>query len=159
MPAMSRNGSAHLPARDGPYRVERLVARPWALVWDPDGFVEATILAYLIFAAWQDAAPSTVRSDARWLASAATWLGTRSRWAERSLDGWTVFLQAVALDRLCVGQRPFRAACHAAHALHRAYAYWHWADPETFPRQPFPATPAERQHWVALILGDLVPSE
>ena len=76
------------------------------------------------------------------------------RVADLDLDAWTVFLQDVAVDCLLDGQVPQRAAFQAVHALHRAYAFWHWADPIRFHCQPFPATPGERQRWVALILGN-----
>ncbi len=137
------------------YRVERLSRRPWALVRDPEGFLDSAILAYLTYAAWQGASPTQLRADARWLARAARWMPPQLAWADLDLDAWTVFLQDVAVDRISDGQVPQRAAFKAVHALHRAYAFWHWADPICFKCQPFPATPGERQRWVALILGDV----
>ena len=136
------------------YRVERLSRRPWALVRDPEGFLDSVILAYLTCAAWQDASQTQVRADARWLARAASWMSSQFAWADLDLDAWTVFLQDVAVDCLLDGQVPQRAAFQAVHALHRAYAFWHWADPIRFHCQPFPTTPGERQRWVALILGE-----
>ena len=131
------------------YRLYRLAKRPWALIRDAEGFLDDRCNAYLLFAAWQDRSRRQVVADARWLTQAASWVrgDPQGAWQTTDLDRWAAFLQGLALDRVHRHQHWQRAVGEAVEALHRAYAFWHWADPERFTYQPFPATAKDRQHW------------
>lgn len=131
------------------YRLYRLTTRPWAVIRDAEGFLEDRCNAYLLFAAWQDRSPRQVVADAGWLTQAATWMrkDPQGAWETMDLDRWAAFLQGIALDRVQRHQDWQRPVCAAVEALHRAYAFWHWAELERFTHQPFPATAKERQQW------------
>ena len=76
------------------YHSYGLHRRPWAVVRDADGFSAEAINGYLQYAAWQDAPPGRVRSDARGLAAAAAWLETIGRpWATADLDIWATYCE------------------------------------------------------------------
>ena len=131
------------------YRLYRLTNRPWAIIRDAEGFLDDDCNAYLLFAAWQDRSRHQVVTDARWLTQTATWLRKEppGMWETTDLDQWAVFLQGLALDRLLQHQIWQRPVGEAVETLHRAYAFGHWAQPDRFTYQPFPATRKERQRW------------
>ena len=133
---------------DNLYVWHLLPHRPWIGVFDGDGFPDRPINDYLTFVAWQDYAPSTVRSDARCLAYAATWLSSRDQtWATADMTRWEAYCVDIAWD---FSDRPpvlTRAVRHIA-ARHRAYAFWHWANPHAIRFQPFPSRHSERLAWI-----------
>jgi len=132
--------------------------RPWIGVFDGDGFPDFVINDYITFAAWQDYAPSTVRSDARCLAYAAMWLKSRGyTWASTDLTRWAEYCICIAMDHSDGVPVVTRAVRHIA-ALHRAYAFWHWANPHGFPFQPFHARHSERVVWVHRTLDSRGPN-
>ncbi|MDA8205999.1 MAG: hypothetical protein M0Z36_08015 [Thermaerobacter sp.] len=147
MSAVYSPGGLELPGAG--YRLYRLATRPWALIRDTEGFLEERCNAYLLFAAWQDRSRRQVVADARWLTLAATWVreDPQGAWETTDLDGWAAFVQGIALERFQRHQQWERPVSEAVEALHRAYAFWHWAEPERFTYQPFPATVKDRQHW------------
>ncbi len=106
-------------------------------------------MAYLLFAAWQDRSRRQVVADARWLTRAATWvhLDPDGAWETMDLDAWAGFVQGIVLEREQPHPPSSPSVGQAVEALHRAYAFWHWAEPERFPYQPFPTTVKGRQRW------------
>ena len=132
------------------YHSYGLQRRPWAVVRDADGFSAEAINGYLQYAAWQDAPPGRVRSDARGLAAAAAWLETIGRpWATADLDIWATYCEDLMYERWDLSPQ---RAYHVVETLHRVYAFWHWQDPHAVPWQPFPATHPARVAWVQSIL-------
>jgi len=139
------------------YHVTPLTHRPWVVLRDGAGFSDPLTMDYLTFYAWQDRTPKQVRSEGRWLAIAATWLAGDQHhdWTHADWDLWQTFVQDVALHARLCGQAPTWQARQAVATLHRAYAYWHWKQPQRFPFQPFPGHQADRQAWIDQALGDI----
>ena len=139
------------------YHVDSLSQRPWVILRDGAGFSDPLTMDYLTFCAWQDRTPKQVRSDGRWLAIAATWLAgdTRYDWANADLDVWHAFVQDVAFHARVHHQAAEWQARQVVETLHRAYAYWHWVQPQRFRFQPFPGHPTGRREWIDHTLGSI----
>lgn len=137
----------------GPYVIRSLAARPWVTVVDADGFPDQMMNRYLRFLAWQDATPALVRSDARYLTDAATWLDfMEDTWATVTEADWAYYCANLAGPVPRARWRVQRLVT----TLHRAYAFWHWDNPGTVSFQPFPARAADREKWVDWALAQMI---
>ena len=132
---------------DAPFTASGLRTRPWAIVRDADGFPQDEINHYLTYAAWQDAPPRRVRTDAHHLADAAAWLARWDEsWASADVDLWALYGHELQYYQ---GHRDPQPVYRMVETLHRAYAFWHWQDPQTIRWQPFPTSRTARRAWIA----------
>ena len=103
--------------------------------------------------AWQDWAPATVRADAQTLARAATWLSWQDlTWAQATEATWAQYCAALCTDVDTTELVTRRRALRHVMTLHRAYAFWHWDNPNQVRFQPFPSRPLERADWLDHVL-------
>ena len=83
------------------FHVESWPDRPWAIVWDPQGFREPGCETFLTFWAWQDLSPRRLRREATHLADA--WNGLRAvaqHWTTATEADWHAWIATMAsLDR------------------------------------------------------------
>ena len=126
------------------FHVESWPDRPWAIVWDPQGFREPGCETFLTFWAWQDLSPRRLRREATHLADA--WNGLRAvaqHWTTATEADWHAWIATMAsLDRTP------RQLARQVETLYRFYAFWHWYDPRRVPRLFWPSEPPARQRWL-----------
>lgn len=135
-----------------PYAVHYRPWRPWAFVYDADGFPDILMNDYLQYVAWQDHPPRRCHYEARQLTQAATWLSFQGfTWEQADAGIWWAYLQDMA-GSTPPDRRTIAAAHQAVATLHRAYAFWHWQ--HRLPRQPFPVSAADRQAWIRWAIAE-----